>query len=195
MLSLYLFALIVGGGLLLFSLLAGSGDGDAAEAGEVEADAAMEAPGDGWVDVQDFLSIRSLLYLMAGFGASGTLIDLLTPAGPAVTLSWAVVTGLLAAGMASAIYGWVRRSESGMVPTDPDYLVGATARVLLPFHAGSRGKIVATQGGREMELLARLFDREEGPCARGTEVVIVEIDGDTALVSAVPLLPSDPFPE
>jgi hypothetical protein len=193
MLSLYLFALIVGGGLLLFSLLTGQSDADGAEV-EVEGDLEFSGASD-WLAVQDFLSVRSLLYLLAGFGASGTLVDLLTGASPAVTLTWAAATGVLAAVMASAIYGWVRHSETGMVPTEPDYLVGATARVLLPFSAVTRGKIVATHGGREVELLARMFDREESPCPRGSEVVIVEIDGDTALVSALPVLPSDSFPE
>jgi membrane protein implicated in regulation of membrane protease activity len=193
MLPLYLFALIVGGGLLLFSLLTGGEDteieaveGDGLEG--LEAEDAGESP---WEGVQDFLSVRTLLYLMAGFGASGTLIGLLTGAGPIVTLVWALMTGLLAALMSSAVYRWVRRTDSGVVPREPDYLVGATARVLLPVRSEARGKIVAVQGGREVELLARLFDHDEAPCPRGSEVVIVDIDGDTALVAALPLLPSD----
>ena len=85
----------------------------------------------------------------------------------------------------------MRGSDSGEVPQDPDYLVGATARVLLPVVQGHRGKIVAIQGGREVELLARLFGPEEESCPRGSEVVIVDVDGDTALVTPLPRLSSE----
>jgi membrane protein implicated in regulation of membrane protease activity len=197
MLSFYLFALIVGGGLLLFSLISGDGsDADSAEVG-ADTDAGIDAHAHhgfgepGWVGVQDFLSIRSLLYLLAGFGASGTLIDLLTDASTGVGLVWAILTGLVAAAMAAGIYGWVRRTDSGEVPTDPEYLRGIAARVVLPVRPGQRGKIVALHGGREVELLARLHGSEDAVCPRGSEVVIVDIDGDTALVTALTVFPSD----
>lgn len=194
MLPLYLFALIVGGGLLIFSLLAGHGESHSVEAG-ADADAHVDLHhgfGEpGWVGVQDFLSIRSLLYFFAGFGASGTLIDLLTDASTGVGLVWALVTGLVAAAVAAGIYGWVRRTDSGEVPTDPDYLRGVAARVVLPVRPGQRGKIVALHGGRELELLARLYGTDDVACPRGSEVVIVDIDGDTALVTSLTVLPSD----
>ena len=192
MLPLYLFALIIGGGLLLFSLVHGAGGhAHVADGAELDHDVGSGLEGDGWLEIQDFLSVRTLLYLLAGFGASGTLIDLLTGASAGVTLSWALLTGIAAAAMASTIYAWVRRSDSGIVPTEADYLVGATGRVVLPIRPGYRGKIVAVQDGREVELLARLFGRDDLLLERGSQVVIVDIDGDTALVSALPLLSSD----
>ncbi|HEX6925863.1 MAG TPA: hypothetical protein VF167_10535 [Longimicrobiaceae bacterium] len=195
MLPVYLFALIVGGGLLLFSLLSGgdhdsSVDADADADGELTAHAAHSDHGD-WSLLQGFLSVRTLLYLLAGFGATGALIELLTDAGPLVSLLWAVVTGAVAATAAGSIYAWVRASGSGEVPSDPSYLIGVTARVLLPLDEGRRGKIVAVQGGREIELLARLYGREEESCPRGSEVVIVEVEGDTALVTPLPRLSSE----
>jgi hypothetical protein len=195
MLPLYLFALIVGGGLLLFSLFAGNdGEADAAEV-DAEVDHGIdfhhEIPDHGWVEVQDFLSIRTLLYLLAGVGASGTLLDLLTPASTVVALAWALFTGIAAAALAASVYGWVRNSGSGEVPTDPDYLRGVAARVIVPVHPGHRGKILALHGGREVELLARLFRPDDAPCLRGSEVVIVDIEGDTALVTPLSMLPSD----
>ena len=74
---------------------------------------------------------------------------------------------------------------------DAEYLVGATARVLLPVEAGRRGKIVALHQGREVELLARLHGADDADCPRGSEVVIVEVDGETALVTPLPLLSSE----
>jgi membrane protein implicated in regulation of membrane protease activity len=189
MLPLYLFALIVGGGLLLFSLVAGPGEGhDGDIETHVDADAADSGDlgGGDWIVLQSFLSIRTLLYLLAGFGATGTLIDLLTGASPVVSLLWAVLTGLVAAGLATAVYAWVRGTDSGDVPTEADYLVGMTAKVILPVVQGHRGKIVALHGDREVELLARLYGAEDAVCPRGSEVVIVDVDGETALVTALP---------
>jgi membrane protein implicated in regulation of membrane protease activity len=196
MLPLYLFALIVGGGLLIFSLLAGHGDAqDSSVELHTDADANLDAHADlhggDWIALQSILSIRTLLYLLAGFGATGTLIDLLTEASPVVSLLWAVLTGAVAAGLATAIYAWVRGSGSGDLPTEPDYLVGITAKVILPVVQGHRGKIVALHDGREVELLARLYGSEDAVCPRGSEVVIVDVDGETALVTALPQLSSE----
>ncbi len=202
MLAIYLFALIVGGGLLAFSLIAGAegdheieldGGADLDVASEFESVAGGESvlAGDDWMLLQGFFSLRTILYFLAGFGATGALIDLLTGAPTLVSLSWAVATGLVAAMSAAVIYGWLRQTGSGEVPMDAEYLVGATARVLLPVEAGRRGKIVALHQGREVELLARLHGADDADCPRGSEVVIVEVDGETALVTPLPLLSSE----
>ncbi len=195
MLPIYLFALIVGGGLLVFSLVAGHGEG--ADGGiEVDSDTEVGTHPDlgadtDWMVLQSILSIRTLLYLLAGFGATGTLIDLLTDASPGVSLLWAVFTGVIAAALAAAVYAWVRGSDSGEVPTEPGYLVGVTARVILPVVQGHRGKIIALHEGREVEMLARLYGAEDEVCPRGSEVVIVDVDGETALITALPQLSSE----
>lgn len=198
MLPLYLFALIVGGGLLLFSLVWGdAGDhdveleGDLDLEGEPEFGAGSLVDGDGeWSLLRGFLSVRTVLHLLAGFGATGTLLELLTAASPAVSLAWAVATGLVAATLAGLIYGWIRSSGSGEVSLDPEYLVGATATVLLPIEPGRRGKVLALRDGREVELLARLFSADDERCPRGAEVVIVEIAGETALIAPLPSISS-----
>lgn len=197
MLPLYLFALIVGGGLLLFSLLAGDGNEHDATRMEVESDAdpAPEVHHDGgsgdWIVLQSFLSLRTLLYLLAGFGATGTLIDLLTEADSAVSLLWAIAAGVTSAIVATAVYGWVRGTGSGEVSREPDYLVGSVGRVILPVLQGHRGKIIAIHQNREVELLAKLYGPEEESCPRGSEVVIVDVQGDTALVTPLPRLTSE----
>lgn len=202
MLAIYLFALIVGGGLLVFSLIAGSDGGhdveveaptDVDTASDFESVSGGESllSGDDWMLLQGFFSIRTILYLLAGFGATGALIDLLTGAPPLVSFSWALATGLVAALSAAVIYGWLRQSGSGEVPQDAEYLVGATARVLLPVEAGRHGKIIAVHEGREVELLARLYGADDADCPRGSEVVIVEVVGETALVTPLPLLSSE----
>ncbi len=114
-------------------------------------------------------------------------MESVTSAPSGVAAGWASATGLVAATAAGAVYGWLRRSESGLVPLGADHLVGVAARVVLPVQVGRRGKVVAVHEGREIELLARLFRPEDGACPRGSPVVIVEIDGETALVTPLPL--------
>lgn len=203
MLAVYLFALIVGGGLLAFSLIAGDDGGHEVEIdgdfdADLDADGIESASGGDpalggadWMLLQGFFSLRTLLYLLAGFGATGILFHLLTDASPPVSFVWALGTGLVAALAATALYGWVRGTASGEVPADAEYLRGATARVLLPVEQGRRGKIVALHAGREVQLLARLHTADDADCPRGSEVVIVDVDGETALVTPLPQLSSE----
>jgi hypothetical protein len=196
MLALYLFCLIVGGGLLFVSLLGGDSDAQAetelgaGASAEFETDAAAEVESD-WGIAKEFLSIRSLFYLLAGFGATGLLLETMTAASPTVALIWAIATGLLAAVMAGAVYGWLKGSESGLVPDTADHLVGLPARVVLPVLEGRRGKVRLIAGGREIELLARLYGGQDAACPRGSTVVIVDIVGDTALVTPAPTFPTE----
>ncbi len=208
MLSLYIFCLIIGGGLLAFSLLGGIDDTDAdfdadldvdfdadldAEVeGEIDGEVAgAHHAGGGWTPLRDFLSVRSLIYFLAGFGAAGVLLRWFTEAPAVAEVFSAALTGLVAAFLAGSLYGWVRSSESGMVARDNDYLVGRPARVVLPVVPGRRGKISLLADGREIQLLARLYGAEDGACNRGDAVVVVDIEGDVALVTAAPSLLPD----
>lgn len=176
MLPLYLFCLIVGGGLLLFSVLGSDQDMDA------------EA-GDGTM-AHEFFSVRALSYFLAGFGATGFLVGVLTEAATRSTFISALATGMAASGAAALVYGWLQRSESGMVATTSDHFSGLPAKVMVPVTQHHRGKVMAICDGREVELLARLYGSADPECPRGTTVVIVEMDGDTALVTPAAFLPS-----
>ncbi len=176
MLPFYLFCLIVGGGLLLFSLAGSDGEG-------------VEGP-DGGTMAHEFFSVRALSYFMAGFGATGFLVGLITETGTMATLVWAVATGVIASGSAAMLYGWLRETESGVVATSSDHLSGLPARVVVPVTGGQRGKVLVVSEGRELELLARLYGSADPECPRGSTVVIVEMEGDTALVTPAAFLPS-----
>lgn len=197
MAPLYLFCLIVGGGLLLFSLLghdseAHEGDlhleGDAGIDLHGEHDATL---GEEWGIAREFFSIRALFYLLAGFGATGLLLESLTDASATTAALLAVLTGVTAALMAGGVYGWLKHSESGLVPSTADHLVGLPAQVVLPVLEDHRGKVRVISAGREIELLARLYGAADGNCPRGSTVVIVDIQGDTALVTPAPSLPPE----
>jgi predicted membrane-bound spermidine synthase len=176
MLPLYLFALIVGGGLLLFSL-AGS---------ELDSDGV----GDGGTMAHEFFSARAISYFLAGFGATGFFVGTLTDAAALATFVAAAVTGVVAATSAALLYAWLRDSESGVVATTADHFAGLPARVVLPVTSSQRGKVVVVSGGREVELLARLYGAADPECPRGSTVVIVEMQGETALVTPAAFLPS-----
>lgn len=178
MLPLYLFCLIIGGGLLLFSIF-----GSEVEGHDVDGDV------DGTM-AHEFFSVRALSYLLAGFGGTGFLVGTLTEAGSFVTLVWALVTGMVAALSAGLVYGWLRRSESGMMVMTPEHFAGLAAEVILPVTPQHRGKVLTTYEGRQVELLARLYGTADPECPRGSTVVIVEMDGETALVTPAGFLPS-----
>lgn len=199
MASLYLFALVVGGGLLLFSLFTGDADAGEIDAGEIDAgvDAEVDAEGElraggsGLELTREFLSVRSLLYFLAAFGATGFLLRTLAGAGSLASLAWAAATGILVASMAALVYGWLRRTESGLVPLTNDHLVGLAAQVLVPVRSDHRGKVLAVRDGRQVELLARLYGPADPDCPAGSTVVIVEVEGDTALVTPASYLPRE----
>ncbi len=208
MASLYLICLIIGGGLLLFSLFGSDADTHADSGLDVHTDGgALDAHVDHGVDhdhdlhhwgaewgiAKEFLSVRTLFYFLAAFGATGFLLETFTPASTVMAAVWALVTGLLAALMAAAIYWGVRSTESGIVPEGHDHLVGLPAQVVIPVVNSRRGKVRVISGGREVELLARLYGPEDADCPRGATVVIVDIVGDTALITPAPSLPSETF--
>lgn len=210
MVSLYLFCLIVGGGLLLFSLLGSDADSHPDTGVEVHGDTgAVDTHVDHGVDhahhghqwggewglAKEFLSVRALFYFLAGFGATGFLLETITDASTVAAALAAVVTGLLAALTAAGIYWGVRSTESGIVPEGNDHLVGLPAQVVVPVVSSRRGKVRVLVGGREVELLARLYGSEDADCPRGATVVIVDIIGDTALITPAPSLPADIFQE
>lgn len=181
--AIYLFCLVVGGGLLLVTLIGGLGD--------IDADLETDVDVDGWSGLGEFLSVRTLTYLLAGFGATGAILDGLTDTSAIVTLLVALAVGFLSAAAAGATYRYLRSSESGTVARDGDYLVGLPATVTHALEPGCRGKIRLLAAGREVELLARMHDPDEAPCVTGATVVIVDIDAETALVTAAPALETE----
>lgn len=174
MAALFWFALVVGAGLLLFSLLAdGHGGGDGA-------DTAVDAgAGDG--HGYEWLSIRTATYFLFGFGATGVLLGL-TGSGMLVRVLTSLFVGMLSGGISAAAFGWLGRTQSGALPED-ETLVGLVGQVTLPLSRTGTGKIEVLRGHREIELLARPFDRDPDEPETWSTVVIVDFQGGIARVS------------
>jgi hypothetical protein len=169
--SLYLFALLLGGGLLLFSLLGGDSDSD------------VDAFDSG--NPMQYLSLRTLTYFLFVFGGVGAVLTWSwTRAASLLVLPVAVAAGLLVAGLASATFGYIRKTGSGDRDSEQTF-VGLTGRVSLAMGEGGLGKVLVHRGDRVYELLARPFDSATGGYAFGASVVVVEMDRGTALVTPI----------
>jgi hypothetical protein len=169
MLGLYLFALGLGGVLLAATFF---GDSDAPD----------DAADAGW---QNIFSLRNLTYFLFVFGAVGSLLTWARGGAGIDVLAISAVTALVVAAGVHWVFGYLRRTEAGEMPSDAA-LVGQAARVTLPVSRGDVGKIELTFGGQRVELLARPFrddDAAGAAIANGTEVVIVEMAAGMALVS------------
>lgn len=177
MATLYWLSLVVGGGLVLLSVF-----------GDLLHVDLPDFPSD--TDAWHVLSLRSATYFLFAFGATGLLAS---GGGAVAALLAASFAGVAASALSSAVFRYLRGTESGEVPEDAS-LVGLAGRVVLPLREGGTGKVVVSRGGRDLELLARPFDVEPGtPVESWTEVVIVEVAAGTALVapySDAPRLPA-----
>lgn len=186
MTSIFWFALVLGGGLLLLSVL-GDIFGDAAD-GFGEAGAELDVEG-GSLDADlsggywhAFFSLRSLTYFLFAFGATGVLLDLAWD-GAYRMIAWAasIGAGVLAGGFNALLIGYIRRTDSGRMAGDAT-LIGLKGQVVLPLSAEGTGKIEVTRGGRMHTLLARPFEREPTVPEEWRRVVVVEMRDGVALV-------------
>lgn len=181
MLTLYLFSLLVGGGLLLFSLLGG-------DAGEADADAL------GSDNAWQFLSLRTLTYFLFVFGGVGAVLSWAWAAAAApLVLLLAVAAGMGVGTLASVAFRYLRRTDSGGTESE-DSFIGLAGRVIVPVQRGVVGKILVQRGDRAYELLARAYDTTSADPGSWTSVVIVEMNRGTAMVSPVDesALPDNP---
>lgn len=172
MFTLYLFALIVGGGLLVFSLF-GDSDGHGAHAGH----------GHDAGDAVQWLTLRTAIYFLFVFGGVGAVLSKTwhTAASPLVAVL-ALVAGLGVSAVVSATFKYLRSTDSGFRESD-DSFIGLSGQMVLPFGAGGSGKVLVTRGDRTFELLARPFEGSIGDPAGWKAVVVLEMQRGSAVVA------------
>lgn len=200
MTSIYWFAFIVGVGMFLFSIAADLfGDADV-DSGDVDVHVDVGADADIHVDQVDtdhdaghdsadfrILSVRNAVYFLFAFGVTGVLLTWLTDGQrPFLTAAVATALGFTGAAISTLAFGWVRRTESGNLPTDRGW-IGLSGQVTLPLSVDGTGKIQVVRQGREHELLARPFDSEPEHPDRWVRVMILDMQHGVALVA-----PGDP---
>ncbi len=177
MTALYWFAMVVGVGMYLFSAFAG------ASGGGHDADVHVDGDTHHDVDIYKLLSLRNATYFLFAFGVTGVaLSSLWNGARGLLTAVLALTIGATGAAISTAVFGWLRKSESGDMPGDRAWL-GASAEVLLPLSTGGTGKILVSRGGRAQELLARPFDADATEPESWSTVMVLEIRDGIALVA------------
>lgn len=179
MLATYLFCATLGGALLALSFFGDflDGVGDGALEGDV---------GGGVADgVAKLFSLRTIVYGLFGFGATGAVLHLLwSGARPGTAALAAGAVGVVSGGLASAVFAYLKSSEAGRMPGEESY-VGLTGKVIVAVGAGSPGTVSVERGGRRYRVRARAhgLEGEGGSLPEGRPVVVVEMKDGVAMVA------------
>jgi membrane protein implicated in regulation of membrane protease activity len=165
---LYLLALILGGGILLVQLLAGSDHHDVDHGGSPHPD---EGPG--------VLSIRSATYGLFTFGVVGGVLHVLRLASPGLALAGGLVTGAITTFVVGLTFKRLSDPEASGEAGFHE-VKGGRGRVLVACSRDGRGKIRVSLKGQQVDMLATT-DEESIPV--GAEVLVVEVRDDVAHVA------------
>ncbi len=167
MTGLYVFFLAVGAPLLLWFAFAGDAEADGF-GGDADADGPLSV-----------IPLSSIAFVMTFFGLTGLLTDL---AGSGVIFGFllAVILGVVAGGLNSAAFAWLRRNSTSSEVMDHE-LEGKIARVALPVSAEHRGKIVLEIAGAREQMTAAPADASTIDI--GNPVVVVRVEGGVAYVA------------
>lgn len=126
-------------------------------------------------------SLRIMSSFLTAFGVGGVIARYYNLSHPASS-GVGVVAGIV---MSTAVYQFARILYSQQASSEVHMatLVGKTAEVLVAIPAGGVGQVMLTMGGERTDQIARAADGR--PLARGTEVVITAIRGDSVVVAPV----------
>ncbi|MFC1662518.1 hypothetical protein ACFL3S_13865, partial [Gemmatimonadota bacterium] len=129
-----------------FDMDAGGLDLDAGgldmDAGHLDVDTAhAELHADAGSLASKIFSIRALFYSLFGFGAVGTLLTFAWSGSPLLTAAFALTSGVASGSIINLAFGYVRRSESGVLQSEATY-AGLQGRVTLPIKAEIPGAVV-----------------------------------------------------
>lgn len=202
MLTLFLVCLIIGGGLLAFSLLSGTHDSNTIEhSGELqlETDADLHpeiTPEHSFsaehsvesspekidaIETVKFFSLRNFIYFLTFFGLTGTILTLAN-INSILSLITSIGIGGLSYFFGYKLMKYFKSSETGEIVNIYN-LVGRTGRVELDIKNDKKGKIVVNVGGRLVELVAvRSESSEQTEFRAGEQILITEIQDNIAIV-------------
>jgi membrane protein implicated in regulation of membrane protease activity len=137
--------------------------------------------GDADVGGPSMFSARIMASFLTAFGVGGVVARYYNLPHPAAS-GIGVVSGVVMAGIvyqfAKVLYSQQASSQISMTT-----LVGQNAEVCVAIPAGGVGQVTLTFGGQRSDHLARSADSQA--VARGTEVVITGLRGDSIVVTPV----------
>jgi membrane protein implicated in regulation of membrane protease activity len=171
------------GGVLIAASAVGGGDhghgGGEVEAGHPGGDGHDQGHGNAWVSL---FGLRFWSFAAAFFGLTGLVLRALGWAGFAPVLAAGV--GVTAGLGASVTFRALLRQSVGLV-RDAGALVGREGKLLLPVERGQRGKVrLALPAGGHVDLIAESDEPEA--LAAGSEVMVVEVRGNVAVIERAP---------
>ncbi|WNG44340.1 hypothetical protein F0U60_09625 [Archangium minus] len=183
MFALYVTSLIIGGGLLILSLLSGG------EAGEVDGlagggpEGSEVGEGGALGRALPLASLFFWTFFLAFFGLTGVLLSTLAGAGALLTGGLSAGMGLGAGLIASRVLRGLGRAEVDSVMRPAD-VVGRLGRVVVPVGRDQPGKVRVELKGRTVELLA--YGDTVVPLAPAHRVFVHDVleDGSVRVVSA-----------
>ena len=167
MTGLYIFFFAVGAPLLLWFAFAGDANAEGF-GGDVDADSPLSV-----------ISLSTIAFIMTFFGLTGLLSDI---GGSSALFGFvlAAIVGVLAGGLNSAAFAWLRRNSTSSEVMDSE-LEGQIARVALPVSREHRGKIVLEIAGAREQMTASPAD--DSTIDVGKPVVVVRVEGGVAYVA------------
>ncbi|MBT8397341.1 MAG: hypothetical protein HKO65_12995 [Gemmatimonadetes bacterium] len=155
------------------------------DAGHLDVDAAhAQLDADAGSFATKIFSIRTLFYSLFGFGSVGTLLTYVWSGNPLITAGFAVFSGFTSGALINAAFGYVRRSESGMLQAEASY-AGVQGRVTLPIRPEIPGRVVVVRGGRRVELRALPHPSAGGDPSTWESVFVVEMEKGVAQVAPI----------
>jgi hypothetical protein len=179
MLYAYLVGAIVGGVLLVASLVMGGSH----EAGHTLGD---HGGHDADSPASTLFSVRLWTYFLAFGGATGLVLRTLVKTGEPLAAILAGGVGLTAGGVAQAVMKRMSGQLGGTIREGE--LVGRVGRLLLPVGKTAAGKVRLVVANHAVDLIATTTD--EGELAAREEVLVVEVKDGAAVVTRSPLPPS-----
>lgn len=187
---LYLFALILGLGVLLVQIGFGKlhdagGDGAGGshdhDPGRDTGTSGAHVDGDEGV-VGLLLSTRFWVFTLLGFGLSGSLLHYVTSVGPILTALIAAGAGLTS-GIFAALAFRVARTSSISSTAHASHAIGKVGRAIADCQKGGLGKVRIELKGQVVDFLATTDDPQ---ITRGEAVLVEDMKDGIAHVSKRP---------
>ncbi len=168
MTGLYLFAAAAGVPLVLWFVLTGGEEGGGGD--------------DGIAGVMfRRLPLSTMAFVAATFGVCGLVLRA-AGTGGGTTFVAAALAGIAAGVLNSALFAYLRRSESTTEVSD-EQLTGKIGRVVLPLTGDRRGRIALIVGDQQIQLSALALPDAPDELAIGDPVLVVDVHNGVARVA------------
>lgn len=179
--TLYWVCLIVGGGLIVISSVAG-GDADAGFDADLDVDLDVDTGYAHASALTSWFSIQFVVFFLAMFGVVGVTMTHLTQRTSGVVLTLAISAGLLVGQGVHQLLRKLRRSSGDSTPKVADY-VNKLARVTITVANEKKGEI-ALRVGRSDRFIAALARHSDDTFSPDQQVGVVAYrDGVAEVVS------------